>query len=172
MKVLRDGVTYQLDLSDELMKQGINHLFHTSLLKPHVPSNDRRFLGCLLVQIPGFGGKSEEWIVDSIVLHPGRGVSSEFELQWKVGDMTWVPYHEVAHLIALDRYCELMGVRGPQNLPALYPKKGEMSDALVGVIQVVPGGYKTKVSGKGGTHLPSMTQTISTEEWPDCVLYK
>ena len=101
-KVLRDGATYQLNLSDELMKRGINHSFHTSLLKPHVPSDDRRVLGHLLVQIPGFGGKSEEWIVDSIVSHHGRGVSSEFEIQWKAGDRTWVPYRKVAHLIALD----------------------------------------------------------------------
>ena len=172
MKVLRDGTTYQLDLSDELMKRGINHLFHASLLKLHVPCDDRRFPGRLLVQIPGFEGKSEEWIVDLIVLHHRRGVSSKFEIQWKAGDRTWVPYHKVAHLIALDRYCELMGVRGPQHLPASYPKKGEMSDALVGVIRVVSGGYKTKRSGKGGTHFPSMTQMISTEEWLDCVLYK
>ena len=155
MKVLRNGATYQLDLSDELMKQGINHLFYALLLKPHIPSNDRRFLGHLLVQIPGFGGKSEEWIVDSIVSHHGRGVSSEFEIQWKAGDRTWVLYCKVAHLITLDRYCKLMGVEGPQNLPALYPKKGEMSDALVGVIRVVPGGYKTERSGEGAlTCLP------------------
>ena len=171
-KVLRDGATYQLNLSDELMKRGINHSFHALLLKLHVPSDDRRFPGRLPVQIPGFGGKSEEWIVDSIVSHHGRGVSSEFEIQWKAGDRTWVLYREVAHLIALDQYCELMGVEGPQNLPASYPKKGGTSDALVGVIRVVPGGYKTERSGEGGTHLPSMTRTISTEEWSNCVLYE
>ena len=65
-----------------------------------------------------------------------------------------------------------MGVEGPQNHPALYPKKGETSDALVGVIRVVPGEYKTEGSGEGGTHLPSMTQTISTKEWSDCILYE
>ena len=39
-RILRDGATYQLDLSDELLKRGINHSFHASLLKPHVPSDD------------------------------------------------------------------------------------------------------------------------------------
>ena len=39
-RILRDSATYQLDLSNKLLKQGINHSFHMSLLKPHVPSND------------------------------------------------------------------------------------------------------------------------------------
>ena len=39
-KVLKEGATYQLDLSEELLKHGINRSFHASLLKPHVPSDD------------------------------------------------------------------------------------------------------------------------------------
>jgi hypothetical protein len=103
-KVLKEGATYQLDLSEELIKRGINPSFHASILKPHVPNDDRRFPGRLPSQIPGFGEKPEEWIIDSIVSQHGKGMNSEFEVQWKPGDRTWAPYREVAHLIALDRY--------------------------------------------------------------------
>ena len=53
-KVLKEGATYQLDLSEELLKRGINRAFHASLLKPHVPNDDRRFPGRLPSQLPGF----------------------------------------------------------------------------------------------------------------------
>ena len=65
-KVLKGGATYQLDLIDELLKRGINRSFHTSLLKPHIPNDDRRFPGRLPSQIPGFGEKPDEWIMEAI----------------------------------------------------------------------------------------------------------
>ena len=69
------------------------------------------------IQIPGFGEKPEEWIVDSIITHHGKGMGSEFQILWKAGDKMWASYREVAHLNALDRYCELMGVRDASELP-------------------------------------------------------
>jgi hypothetical protein len=118
MKVLKEGATYQLDLSEELLKRGINRSFHASLLKPHLPNDDRRFPGRMPSQIPGFGKRPDEWVVEAIINHQGKGINSEFEIQWKTGDRTWAPYREVAHLIALERYCELMGVSEPGGLPA------------------------------------------------------
>ena len=59
-KVLKEGVNYQLDLSEELLKWGINRAFHASLLKPHVPNDNRRFPGRLPSQLPGFGKKPKE----------------------------------------------------------------------------------------------------------------
>jgi len=91
-KVLKEGATYQLDLSDKLIKRSVNKAFHASLLRPHVPNDDRRFPGRLPIQIPGFGEKPEEWIVDQIVTHYGKGLGSVFRIQWKVGDRTWAPY--------------------------------------------------------------------------------
>ena len=85
-RVLKEGATYQLGLSDELLKRGINPLFHMSLLKPHVPSNNRRFPGRLPLQLPGFGEKPDEWIIELIVSHHGKGIRSEFQIQWKAGD--------------------------------------------------------------------------------------
>jgi hypothetical protein len=110
-------------LSDELTKRGVNRAFHASLLRPHVPNDDRRFPGRLPIQIPGFGEKPDEWIVDSIVSHHGKGQRSEFLIQWKAGDRTWATYREAAHLNALDRYCEVMGVDNASELPAKYEDK-------------------------------------------------
>ena len=93
---------------------------NASLLRPHVPNDDRRFPGRMPFQIPGFGEKPEEWIVDRIVTHHGKGTGSDFQILWKAGDKTWATYREVAHLNALDRYCELMGVREPSELPSNY----------------------------------------------------
>jgi len=59
-RVLKEGATYRLDLSEELLKRGINPSFHASLLKPHVPNDDRRFPGRMPSQIPGFGKKPDE----------------------------------------------------------------------------------------------------------------
>jgi len=171
-RILKDGATYQLELSEELLKRGINRSFHASLLKPHVPSDDRRFPGRLPSQIPGFGEKPEEWIVDTIVAHHGKGVRSEFEIQWKAGDRTWAPYREVAHLIAMDRYCELMGVEDPHDLPAAYPKTEEIVDVSVNAIRAGPGKeYISTTVGGGEPHLPAMTQPLDHDEWFGCAAY-
>ena len=87
-------------------------------------------------QIPGFSEKPEEWIVDRIVTHHGRGMGSEFQILWKVGDMTWASYREVAHLNALDRYCELLGVRNTAELPSNYVNM----DSHWGQRECYPGG--------------------------------
>ena len=85
-KVLKEKVTYQLGLSNELIKR-VNNSFHMSLLRLHVPNDDRHFLGRLPIQIPGFEEKPEEWIIDSIVTHHGKGMGSNFQLYggWVIG---------------------------------------------------------------------------------------
>lgn len=133
--MLKEGATYQLGLSDELIKRGVNRAFHASLLRPHVPNDDRQFPGRMLCQIPGFGEKPEEWIVDSIVPHHGKGVDSEFQVLWKAGDKTWAQYREVAHLNALDRYCKLMGVKDVSELPGNYTYEDSEDEDEENIIQ-------------------------------------
>ena len=138
-KIIKEGATYQLGLSDELIKRGVNKSFHASLLRPHVPNDDRWFPGRLPIQIPGFGEKPEEWIVERIITHHGKGLNSEFQILWKAGDKSWATHRETAHLIALDRYCELMGVGNASELPANYvkfddiPEDHETKDAITKV---------------------------------------
>ena len=98
----------------------MNSTFHTSLLRPHVPNDSQRFLGRLPIQIPGFGEKPEEWIVDRIMTHHGKGQGSEFLIQWKASDRTWATYCEVMHLNALDQHCELMGMKDTAELSGNY----------------------------------------------------
>ena len=170
-KILKDGATYQLDLSEELLKRGINRSFHASLLKPHVPSDDRRFPGRLPSQLPGFGEKTDEWIVESITAHHGKGLRSEFEILWKAGDRTWAPYREVAHLIAMDRYCELMGVEDPLDLPGAYPKRGDPVGISVGMVRVDGEQYISASGGRINPHSPTMSHQLTLEEWSECASY-
>ena len=134
--MLKEGATYQLGLSDELIKCGVNQSFHASLLRPHVPNDDRCFPRRLPIQIPGFGEKPKEWIVDRIVTHHGKGMGSEFQILWKAGDKMWAPYCEVAHLNALDRYCKLMGVKEASGLLSNYVNKDVDSEDNTNLIQV------------------------------------
>ncbi|KAJ3473941.1 hypothetical protein NLI96_g12741 [Meripilus lineatus] len=119
-KVIEPGATYKLELPNELKARGINDAFHASLLRPHVPNDDRRFPGRQPHQLPGFGEQPKEWIVDRIVSHSGKGTEAEFEVQWSTGDITWVPYHDVKHLQAFEEYCEALGI---QKIGQLGSKK-------------------------------------------------
>ncbi|PIL26936.1 hypothetical protein GSI_10074 [Ganoderma sinense ZZ0214-1] len=109
-KVIVEGATYKLDLPHEMLARGLVNAFHASLLRPHYPSDDRRFPGRLYHQIPGFGENPREWAVDRILSHVGRGSEAEFEVQWSTGDVTWVPHADIQHLQALSEYLEALGV--------------------------------------------------------------
>ena len=100
-----------------------------------MPNDDRCFPGRQPFQIPGFGEKLEEWIVDSIVTHHRKGLDSEFQVLWKVGDKTWAQHHEVAHLNVLGQYCELMGVKDAAGLPSNYVTE-ELEGEEDNIIQV------------------------------------
>ncbi|KAJ3000255.1 hypothetical protein NUW54_g6809 [Trametes sanguinea] len=88
------GATYRIDLPRELRARGIHNAFHASLLRQHVPNDDRRFPGRQFHQLPGFGEQPREWAVDRIISHVGRGSEAEFEVQWSTGDVTWAPYSD------------------------------------------------------------------------------
>ncbi|KAJ3487529.1 hypothetical protein NLI96_g3480 [Meripilus lineatus] len=122
-KVIEPGATYKLELPKELKARGINDAFHASLLRPHIPNDDRRFPGRQPHQLPGFGEQPKEWIVDRIVSHSGKGTEAEFEVQWSTGDVTWVPYHDVKHLQAFEEYCEALGIQKIGQLGAKKDKK-------------------------------------------------
>ena len=66
-KVLKEGATYRLDLSEELLKCGINRSFRAPLPKQHLPNDDRRFPCSLPSRFPGFSEISDELIADAII---------------------------------------------------------------------------------------------------------
>ncbi|KDQ13223.1 hypothetical protein BOTBODRAFT_84708, partial [Botryobasidium botryosum FD-172 SS1] len=80
--------SYKLDLSDELKRRGVHPTFHASLLRIHIPNDDRRFPGRQVRQITALGDDMSEWDVDRIISHHGKGKHTLFELKWKGGDTT------------------------------------------------------------------------------------
>ncbi|OCH86819.1 hypothetical protein OBBRIDRAFT_698737, partial [Obba rivulosa] len=102
--------SYRLELSPSLRRRGIHDVFHSSLLRIHEPNDDRLFPGRLDSQISEFDDREGEWAVDRILSHRGIGSDAVFEVQWKAGDRTWVPYATIAHVGALRDYFELLGI--------------------------------------------------------------
>lgn len=118
LRVITEGASYLLDLPADLKQRGIHPVFHASLLRPHVPNDDRRFPGRQLEQFVGFNDHPKEWAVEAITTHSGKGRNSLFRVRWKSGDETWEEYRSVAHLEPLKAYCEAMGVESPEKLPS------------------------------------------------------
>ena len=81
--------------------------------------------------------------MDKIQTHAGSGEDSIFEILWKSGDVTWLPYYQIKHLQALETYLELMGV---EHTSQLITGKGkppqENPQIFLGAISLSP------------THLP------------------
>ncbi|KAF9441405.1 hypothetical protein P691DRAFT_613056, partial [Macrolepiota fuliginosa MF-IS2] len=102
--------SYKIDLSASLRKRGIHDVFHASLLRIHIPNDDRLFPGQTDTQIWDFEESDNKWTVEQIRSHSGAGIHALFEVEWKSGDKTWLPYHQISHLVALEHYFELLGI--------------------------------------------------------------
>ena len=61
--------------------------------------------------------RTTEWPVDRILSHSGRKRNALFEIKWKAGDKTWLPYDQVEHLEPLKVYFEALGVDSIDKLP-------------------------------------------------------
>ena len=110
--------SFRLDLPVHLKKRGIHDVFHSSLLKIHHPNDDRLFPGRMDSQIGGGLDSGDEWAVETIRSHAGSGEDAIFEVVWKSGDVTWMPYYQIKHVPALDTYLDLLGINDAMNLPA------------------------------------------------------
>ncbi|KLO04882.1 hypothetical protein SCHPADRAFT_801356, partial [Schizopora paradoxa] len=110
--------SFKLDLPSNMKQRGIHPSFHASLLRIHVPNDDRRFPGRDPHQVLALGDttESEEWPVEKIIDHAGKGATASFLVQWKSGDTTWLPYAEIKHLSALPAYFDALGVESIAKL--------------------------------------------------------
>ena len=119
-KIIRDfgNQSFRLELPMHLRKRGIHDVFHASLLRIHVPNDDRLFPGHMDTQLGDGPNTKDEWAVDRIRSHAGIGEGSVFKILWKSGDITWMPFYQIRHLQALETYLELMGVENASKLPA------------------------------------------------------
>ncbi|KNZ81970.1 hypothetical protein J132_09291, partial [Termitomyces sp. J132] len=91
--------------------RGIHDVFHSSLLKLHVPNDDRQFPGCLYDQIISKNKPEHEteWAADKIVSHSGSKTDAIFEVLWHAGNKTWLPYDQVRELDLLSPYFDAQG---------------------------------------------------------------
>ncbi|KAF9441699.1 hypothetical protein P691DRAFT_623145, partial [Macrolepiota fuliginosa MF-IS2] len=113
--------SYKIEISKGLAKQGIHDTFHASLLQIHIPNDDRLFPGQTDSQIWDFeDDDDQEWMVElleyCISEHRGSQTNALFKTEWKTRDCTWLPYHQVSHLIALEHYFELLRISGVEEL--------------------------------------------------------
>jgi hypothetical protein len=61
--------SYRLLLPDRLKQRGVHPVFHASLLRVHVPNDDRLFPGRAKNQIADFDDEGHEWAIDRILSH-------------------------------------------------------------------------------------------------------
>ncbi|CEL60395.1 Transposon Ty3-I Gag-Pol polyprotein OS=Saccharomyces cerevisiae (strain ATCC 204508 / S288c) GN=TY3B-I PE=3 SV=2 [Rhizoctonia solani AG-1 IB] len=115
--VVKEGATYHVELPEDLKRRGIKAIFHASLLKPHIPYEDRRFPGRNYKQIASLEADDNEWAVEKIAGHRGKGSNAMFEIVWQTGDRTWETYRVVRHLEALKQYFEALGIKRAKDLP-------------------------------------------------------
>ena len=118
-KILDDfnNQSFKIDLPPHLKQRGIHNVFHSSLLKIHIPNDDRLFPGRMDTQL-GVGPEADnEWAVDKIISHARSGQEAVFEILWKAGNITWLPYYQIRHLQALDVYLDLLDIEFLGKLP-------------------------------------------------------
>ncbi|THU76294.1 hypothetical protein K435DRAFT_623247, partial [Dendrothele bispora CBS 962.96] len=104
--------SFKIELPSNLKARGVHPVFHASLLRIHIPNDDRLFPGRSDSQILNKPDEApeKEWLVQEILSHIGSKELSTFEILWKSGDKSWLPYDRIAHLNALQRYLDLLGV--------------------------------------------------------------
>ncbi|CEL53453.1 hypothetical protein RSOLAG1IB_11385 [Rhizoctonia solani AG-1 IB] len=105
-----------MELPEDLKQQGIKAIFHALLLKLHIPYEDRRFPGRNYKQIVSLEADDNEWAVEKIASHRGKGSNAMFEIVWQTGDCTWETYRVVRHLEALKQYFEALGIKHAKDL--------------------------------------------------------
>lgn len=109
--------SYKLQLPNNMKQRGIHDVFHASLLHVHIPNDDRLFPGREFNQLNPEEHLERKWAVDKILAHAGSKTEARFKILWKAGDITWLPYAQIAHLNTLKEYLELFNISDIHSLP-------------------------------------------------------
>ncbi|KIP01914.1 hypothetical protein PHLGIDRAFT_44551, partial [Phlebiopsis gigantea 11061_1 CR5-6] len=80
--------SFKIELPPELRRRGVHDVFHASLLRLHVPNDDRLFPGRLAYQVAALDPSGKEWAIDRIVRHSGTGADAQLLVRWSSGDET------------------------------------------------------------------------------------
>jgi hypothetical protein len=163
-KISRDfgNNSFQIDLPPNMKQRGVHDVFHASLLRIHIPNDDRRFPGRLECQL---GITSEyqtnEWAVDRIVSHYGRRTESLFQILWKTGDKTWMSYDQARSLTALPQYLETQGISDIKELGYGLGQPPNHEEALMaGSISIEASDKKNEESVSSLTLIPTFLRRI------------
>ena len=105
-----------IELPQDLKKRGVHPAFHASLLRIHVPNDDRLFPGRTAAQLGITKIFDTEWKVDRILDHSGRGIHATFQVEWPTGDRTWIDYDTAKNLVVLEQYLESLGIKDISQL--------------------------------------------------------
>jgi hypothetical protein len=65
----------------------------------------------------GLAGDKDQWSVEKITKHQGKGNRATFEVLWHGGEITWEPYKAIKHLQAPCQYFEAQGITCTSQLP-------------------------------------------------------
>ena len=167
-RILKDfgNSSFCVELPANLKSRGLHDVFHASLLRIHSPNDDCLFPGQLDSQVEYLGGTEGEWLIDRIRTHAGQGSGALFEILWKSGDVTWLPYEQIAKSAALEDYLEAQGVRGIKGLPkGLGQPMRDVNLAITVIgweLEKVLADYKTDEE-RGTHHTRRMMK--ETENW-------
>ncbi|KAF6764486.1 hypothetical protein DFP72DRAFT_1130369 [Ephemerocybe angulata] len=93
----------------------------------HYRNDDQLFPGRVDNQIWEYPEESpgDEFPVERILSHQGAKTDARFELLWKDGEKSWMPYHKIAHLGVLTEYLEAMGA---SDITRLSDGNGKMQN--------------------------------------------
>ncbi|KAG5720641.1 hypothetical protein E4T56_gene4945 [Termitomyces sp. T112] len=116
--------SFRIQLPSHMLQRGIHDVFHASLLRIHHPNDDRRFPGRLYSQVVSETEPEHnvEWAADKIVNHAGSKKQAIFEVLWRAGDITWLPYDQVKELDLLAPYLD---AQNASNISELTPGTGK-----------------------------------------------
>ena len=75
-----ENEAFELELLLEMKNHNIHPVFHTLLLRIHVLNNDRLFPRREVGQVTRLSNENQEWTVDSIETHVGKGRTTLFKV--------------------------------------------------------------------------------------------
>jgi len=129
--------SYQIEIPASMKQWGIHNVFHASLMYIHMANDDRLFSSFLDSQIVPVDQDSEpEWAADKITHHIGSGKSAMFQVLWKSGDESWVPYAQIRDLNLLDPYLEASDIEKLANMPGGISNPPQDPQIYVGYLQL------------------------------------
>lgn len=137
-KILKDfnNNSFRIELPSNLNARGVHNVFHAEKLRIHHPNDDRLFPGRLDTQLGTAESDEAEWAVDKILSHSGSKSDAIFEVKWRSGDITWLPYERVSHLTCWPEYLVVMDVSDVESLTEGSGKPPKIPELIVGGVNI------------------------------------